>query len=126
MRNRRCIILLVICLKCLPNFGQTPDICNIKGIGDIENAKIIAFNLAKIDTVVKEISYKLILRCPNGLTILGNADFKGKKNGMWTFNRGNSYFGGKFKNNQMTGKWYDGPMTIKYKRGKRKSVIIIE
>lgn len=125
MGTYKFILTIFICFCCLQNFGQTIQICNIKTIQDVEKSEILISEFAQVDTIVNGTSYNAIFICLGGLTVLGNFDVKGKKQGYWTFIRGSICIQGQFKKDKMTGKWVRDPEIMTYKRGKCKSMAII-
>ena len=119
----RCFLTIVFILITIISYGQESGVCNIRSFQELEKVKINLVEFNNVDTIINNTSYKIVYVCSNGNKIWGNIK-NNKKNGNWLFCKDYCYSYGKYKNDKLVGKWQFEHMTIKYSRGKRKSVLI--
>lgn len=103
--------------------GQENRLCKINDVKDVENSEMNISEFKSIDTIVSRKTYNIFFQCSSGMTIFGNVDKNGIKNGDWLFDDHSQVIPciqGSFKNNKMDGYWSHGRSTTKYKNGKNK------
>ena len=106
------------------HFSYSQNLCGPDTLLNLNDINFNNLHFEKIDTLVNEIKYTHIYRCPKSNSIvLGNFSITGKKTGNWKIIDSKGYFFvyGKFKNGKKNGIWqYNGCCRDTYKKGKYK------